>query len=312
MHLDWETFYNESIDENISNSRCQATNISNKNYYISFCFFKNINSSAIVFSAASDSICILVEDTFFKNISSSDYGACFDLQSSAGQVVHNRICSISCISKKWGHYCRNKVGKLKNYFLESSLLLCGAFSAHHGISLIYCKQIISYANISNSISYDHSTFCCHQPKDDAFVNFSSFNKNTNPSCIAGSEYFGKYTFRCSKCNFLSNGNCKTLFRAYSSKATFDSCSLYDNKATYAIYAESSGSAIITNSYVYPETKNTEAVVFENTVLLKMKNHLGLYKEKCDINNKNTADALDLLWMIPFQYCCIYMAVVYES
>ena len=113
-HEDWTEFYpSTETYEKYTNNHSKLT-AKQSSYYISSCFFTQVNAQSSVYLVTKKhSIKFLIDTTTFNNCSSTGCGGCIFYQEE-GEFVQDRVCSFASRVSSYdfeGAYCKIDVSE---------------------------------------------------------------------------------------------------------------------------------------------------------------------------------------------------------
>jgi hypothetical protein len=255
--------------------------ISNAYVYVLHCLFNNFTSSSsggALYSGSSTAKWLVESSTFFSCKTSSGSGGAiyFEIKSSGGESVLNKVCGNDCCTsssdEQFAYIRVYDTISSKNYANYSSITRCVSENSgstrvlRHSYGKICCSSI----NLSmNKCGYQSALYCypfCDSNSITCSLSYSSFADNYAyvRTCILFNTGGAKYEIKC--CNIIRNTqvnlNSEGTICTCGNLMINDSCIL-ENKANYIIYASSY--TITLSNCTMDKTTITGNLVIRNTV-----------------------------------------------
>ena len=243
---DWEKYYgNELTESNYFNiTYCQTDDCnkqlplspSQRNAWISNCYFHDISSRSSGGAVATNLNKILIEITTFANCSSTSFGGAINIWK--GNCAFNKVCGYECSSSANEAFCNVEgvSNRTVNTVHESSISHCsttGSYIMIHDYAYIEFKSV----NLSHNIAQTCSALSCGPTSKNingfgTSISYSSFANNnaSNDRCI----YLGSYASQIKSSNIINNYQNKSgtngLIRTCHDSKINKCCIVNNNKA----------------------------------------------------------------------------------
>ena len=221
------------------------------NFYITNCYYININNNCIYVSTTNKVLLYLDLSLFLNCFSNSIGNALYFNSPNLGECIINKICGFnSSISnshiENGGIFLSINI-KNKGYIFYSSIINIKNQYQYHSISIINGYQIISNLNSSNNNVFFGSGIYCYGFQQNN-LSFSTFKNNFGSSTISF-RYSNGNSF-VNYCNVINN-SCSSYAIHYNGGAyTFIFYCFYLNNTGYLFTIVTFGSCLIKYSTIY--------------------------------------------------------------